>query len=130
MQENKIQILSTRPLDNVIIKRAGQNNVIIDVASFIKTEKIISTEIRKKVTDLLQQKITAVFTSVNAVNAVESYISVKPQWKIYCIGNATKKLIARGFGEENIAGFANNGEQLSKEIFLAPQIFVFVVSCS
>lgn len=114
MQKNKTQILSTRLLDKAIIKKAAEEDVVIDVMSFIKTEKIINTETEKKIIELLQQKITVVFTSMNAVDSVKAYISEPPSWKIYSIGNTTKKLVTQIFGEESIAGFANNGEQLSK----------------
>ena len=116
MQQNKIEILSTAPLDNALVNSAAQNDVIIDVLPFIKIEKIINAEIKKKITNLLQQKITAVFTSVNAVDSVKSYVLATPAWKIYCTGNTTKKLIVQVFGKESIAGFANNGNQLSKVI--------------
>src|SRR5665213_2291997 len=113
MQQNKIQILSTRPLDNAVIDKAAENNVIIDIMSFIKTEKFINAETDKRITELLKRNITAIFTSMNAVDAVKKYVSPAPFWKIYCIGNTTKKLLIQVFGEERIAGFANNGEQLS-----------------
>lgn len=48
MQGNKVHILSTRPLENAIINKAAKHNVIIDVLSFIKIQKIINSEIEKK----------------------------------------------------------------------------------
>jgi uroporphyrinogen-III synthase len=116
MPGNKIHILSTRALDIAIINKAAEDDVIIDVMPFIKTEEVINTDTEKKIIELLQQKITAVFTSMNAVGAVKSYVSEHPYWKIYCIGNATRKLVTEVFGEESIAGFANDGEQLSQVI--------------
>lgn len=128
MQQNKIQILSTRPLDNAVIDKAAENNVIIDIMSFIKTEKFINAETDKRITELLKENITAIFTSMNAVDAVKKYVSTAPFWKIYCIGNTTKKLVMQVFGEERIAGFANNGEQLSEVILkdnLLEKVYLF-----
>lgn len=113
MRQSKISILSTRPLDNAVIVEAAKSNVIIDIVSFINTEKFINSETEKKITELLKQNITVIFTSMNAVDAVKPYVSAAPFWKIYCIGNTTKKLVTQVFGEKNIGGFANNGEQLS-----------------
>jgi len=116
MQQNKVQLLSTRPLNNTLIDEASENNVIIDTISFIKTEKFINAETGKRITHLLQQDINVIFTSMNAVDSVKSYVSTAPFLKIYCIGNTTKKLVKQIFGEEKIASFANNGEQLLKLI--------------
>lgn len=130
MQQNKIQILSTRPLDNAVINKAAGNNVVIDVVSFIKTEKFINAEAEKRITHLLQQNIIAIFTSMNAVEAIKSYLSGPPSWKIYCIGNTTKKLVVHLFGEGSIAGFANNGEQLSGEILKNNLLKKVIFFCS
>jgi uroporphyrinogen-III synthase len=116
MQQTKIQILSTRPLDNALIDEAALNNIIIDIMSFIKTEKFINAEAKKRITELLTQNATVIFTSINAVNALKKYVSPALFWKIYCIGNTTKNLVTQVFGKESIAGFAYNGGQLSEVI--------------
>jgi len=45
MQQNKISILSTRPLDDSLIEKARQLNIEIDVLSFIETKSIQSIEV-------------------------------------------------------------------------------------
>src|ERR1017187_4559827 len=116
MQKNKIQILSTRPVGEELIGEAAKNDIIIDEISFIKTEEIVDVEIENKIRELSSQNITAVFTSMNAVNAVAKFITNQPSWKIFCIGNTTKELVRKKFSEEKIAGFADNADQLSKKI--------------
>lgn len=116
MLKNKIQILSTRPVGEKLIKEAANNDIIIDEISFIKTEEIVDAAIENKIRKLSCENITVVFTSMNAVNAVAKVIKNQPGWKIFCIGNTTKELVKEFFGEDNIKGFADNGELLSKKI--------------
>lgn len=116
MLKNKIQILSTRPVGKELVNEADNNDIILDEISFIKTEEIIDTEIEKKIRELSKQNITAVFTSINAITAVSKFITTKISWKIFCIGNTTKKLVKKFWGEDNIEGFADNANQLSKII--------------
>jgi len=116
MLKNKIQILSTRPVEKKLIEEAAKNDIIIDEISFIKTEEIVDVAIESKIKKLSGQNITAVFTSMNAVNAVAKFIKNPPAWKIFCIGNTTKELVREFFEEEFIEGFAENAELLSKKI--------------
>ncbi|HEY5407270.1 MAG TPA: uroporphyrinogen-III synthase [Ginsengibacter sp.] len=116
MQKNKIQILSTRPVGKELIDEAANNDILIDEISFIKTQEIIDNEIEKKITELLNQNITAVFTSMNAVDAISKCVAGNPSWKIFCIGNTTKKLVGKFFGEDSVEGFANNAHELSTRI--------------
>ena len=114
--QNKIQILSTRPVGEKLINEAAKNDITIDEISFIKTEEIVDAAIESQIKKLSGQDITAVFTSMNAVDAVAKFIKNKPEWKIFCIGNTTKELVKEFFGEESIKGFAENAELLSKKI--------------
>jgi len=114
--KNKIQILSTGPVAEELIKEAAENDIIIDEISFITTEDIDDIAIEKKIRELSNQKITVVFTSTNAVNAVARFISKQPSWKIFCIGSTTKTLVKKFFGEGAVAEFAENAESLSKLI--------------
>ena len=72
-------------------------------------------KLKKKSENYPKQNITVVFTSMNAVNAVRNLYQKKPSWKIFCIGNTTKELVKKFFGEENIKGFADNADQLIKK---------------
>jgi uroporphyrinogen-III synthase len=116
MQKPELKILSTRPLDKRLIDIAAVNNIIIDEISFIETALLKSESINSKLEKYIQQNITVIFTSMNAVNAVAKYIKKKPNWSIYCIGNTTKKLIQEHFGSNSIAGDAASAEELAEVI--------------
>src|SRR6185369_9706401 len=62
------------------------------------------------------KKITAVFTSINAVEAVSKFISTKTSWKIFCTGGTTKKMVKKIFGEQNIYATAGSAAQLAEKI--------------
>lgn len=117
MQKDNVQILSTRPLDEQLIKNAASKNIIIDVKSFIETEAIDSLEVHEEIKNTLLQSSNVVFTSMNAVEAVAVHLDeYKPDWKVYCIGNTTKKLVEEYFGEELVASTANDATALANEI--------------
>ncbi len=116
MVNNKIYILSTRPVGETAKAKALQHDIIIDEKSFIETRETIDTSKAKKIKELLQQNLSVVFTSMNAVEAVGKMVSEKNTWKIFCIGNTTRKLVKEIFGEKNIAGTADNASALADTI--------------
>ncbi len=103
-------------MGKALMEEAARHNIYIDEISFIRTEKIIDNTLAKKIEQLSQQKINAVFTSMNAVEAIRQFIPSKSSWGVFCIGNTTKKLIKNIFGEENIAGTGDNALHLAEEI--------------
>jgi uroporphyrinogen-III synthase len=51
---------------------------------------------------------------MNAVDAVACHLTKsKPDWKIYCIGITTNKLVKHYFGESAILGTATNASELA-----------------
>lgn len=51
---------------------------------------------------------------MNAVDAVASHLTKsKPDWKVYCIGITTNKLVKHYFGETAIHGTATNAAELA-----------------
>ena len=60
-------------------------------------------ETAEQVQSLASQKITAVFTSTNAVEAIINQFSKAPDWSIYCLGGVTKDLVYNFFGESAVA---------------------------
>jgi uroporphyrinogen-III synthase len=128
MQETKHQILSTVALSKELIDEALLRDIFIDQISFIKTTEIESEDLVKRIETYSQKKVVTVFTSMNAVNAVTKHITQKQGWRIYCIGNATKKLIGKTFGKEAIAGTADSAEQLA-ELIISDKIKQVVFFC-
>ena len=113
MQQNKITVLSTRPLDNELVIQAGRVGIDIDELSFIETESILSVEVQQEIQQALILSTTIVFTSINAVESVAIFMEEqKPDWTIYCIGSTTAKLVKKYFGEASIAGTASDAASL------------------
>ncbi len=117
MQKFKANILSTRPIDETLITQAKSKGVLIDAISFIETEAIDSIDVYEEIKSALLESVTVVFTSMNAVEAVGAHLhDYAPDWKIYCIGNATKKLVLEYFGEDLIFGTAKDATELAEKI--------------
>ena len=116
MSINKIEILTTKTIDKKLISLANTYNIFIDQIPFIEIKNVETTDVKKRITALSKQSITAIFTSANAVNAVNAILSRKPQWRVFCIGHKTKTVAEATFGDENIVGIADDGQQLADEI--------------
>ena len=117
MQKNKVHILSTAPVSEALVKEAARYNIIIDEISFIYTAEIKNPVTEQRIYDFANQKITAVFISTNAVDAIAGFIPANiTSWKIFCTGNTTKKMVKKIFGEENICATADSAEQLAEKV--------------
>ncbi len=117
MQQNKITILSTRPLSASVIDDAASLGIDVSVECFIDTAPIQSVEVQQEIEQALIQSATIVFTSMNAVEAVaEQMNDEQPDWMIYCIGYTTQQLAKKYFGENNIAGTADDASSLAQLI--------------
>lgn len=113
MQKAELHVLSTRPLGAALLHQAALNDIRIHESSFIQTIPVNDSAVQATIGDLLQKRITAVFTSMNGVDAVSKYVKADPGWIIYCIGNTTKNRVHRSFGGHSVAGSADNAEQLA-----------------
>lgn len=112
--QNRIHILCTRNLNETLINDAKQTGIDIDVLGFIETEPIQSISVQQEIDQAFLRTATIVFTSMNAVEAVAFYLEEnQPAWDIYCIGTATTKMAGKYFGEEKIAGSANEASSLA-----------------
>ena len=116
MQDNKPSVLCTKLLDKSLIQYVQQQNIDLDAVSFIQINRNYSEEVSQKIISLGEQKITAVFTSANAVEAVADKLTAKPNWDVYCIGGNTKDTISEKLYNKSIKGFANTAKELSKII--------------
>lgn len=117
MNQNNIHILSTRPLGDEQVKDARDLCILIDVLSFIDTEPILSVEVQQEIEQALLLSTVVVFTSMNAVEAVATFImDEQPDWQIYCMGKTTRDLVKKYFGEESIAGTASSATELAESI--------------
>ena len=81
-----------------MVSEAAQNNIIIDEISFIRTEEIMNAQLQKKLENFTQN-ITAVFTSMNAVEAVAKFIPSKLCLENFLYRQHNKKNSEKVFGE-------------------------------
>lgn len=126
MQKTRLNILSTRPLSETILKEAAERNVSIDCISFIETEPVKTPELKNKLEQLSSDNLHVVFTSMNAVESVKEYLPINPNWKIFSMGQTTRELIRDFFGEQNISGTADDAGKLADVIIEQhPQKLIF-----
>ncbi|HLO39224.1 MAG TPA: uroporphyrinogen-III synthase [Lacibacter sp.] len=117
MQQNKINILSTRPLSKSLVQEAKTIGISIDELSFIDTEPILDIATQQEIEQAYLQSTTVVFTSMNAVDAVVAWQDGQlPDWVIYCMGNTTKQKLKENFGDHSVVGTANNAAELAELI--------------
>ena len=128
MSETTIRILSTRPLAAALLDQGKAHGMVIDARPFITTEPVTDETLGHRILELSTQPLVAVFTSMNAVEAVAQYLSSpatgpinQPSppaipWQVFCIGAATHQLIRDHFGEDRIAGTANSAAALAHVI--------------
>jgi uroporphyrinogen-III synthase len=114
---NTIQVLCTRPIPEDLVAEAAAKNIRIDILSFIDTEPIESVEVQQDIENALILSATVVFTSMNAVEAVAEFLfDEQPDWRIYCMGNTTRQLVKKYFGEKSIIDTADNATALAEKI--------------
>jgi uroporphyrinogen-III synthase len=129
MKKTKLKILSTKTLSKEAVYKAGIQDVLIDEIPFITTSPINTDELKKTLKSFLQQNITAVFTSKNAVQAFDQIVNAEVPWKIFCIGQSTKNLVSKIFGEEKISGTAYSASELSDVILQDKEIKNVIFFC-
>jgi uroporphyrinogen-III synthase len=101
----------------MLLEEAADAGIAVEELSFIKTESILSIEVQQEIELASTEIATVVFTSMNAVEAVTIFLDGhQPEWSIYSIGTATARLIKEYFGEERIAGTANDAASLAELI--------------
>src|SRR4051795_11475061 len=116
MPENNIQILCTRNLDPQLIKKAEEYNIHITTLTFIEIKSATDASFKEQLLQLSLQKISIVFTSVNAVESIAQHIDENPDWKIFCIGGVTKDAVSKHFGDASVVATAKNASILSRKI--------------
>jgi Uroporphyrinogen-III synthase len=127
---DKITILSTRPLETALLEAARAKDIIIDIVSFIDISPVNTSGIQEEIKKLLTQPANIVFTSMNAVQAVANQLDGDaPDWNIFCIGNTTRALAEKYFGEASIRGTGNYGTELAGVIIADRSVKKVVFFC-
>lgn len=117
-------------MNQALISTAKDAGIVIDELSFIETEPIQSIAVQQEIDLAFLETIPVIFTSMNAVEAVAYYQEEnQPAWEIYCIGNTTQELVAKYFGEEKIAGTADDAASLAELIAESDHIEEVIFFC-
>lgn len=116
MQKTRIRILSTRPLGEAIVSEAADAGIDINVISFIDTEPAVTSYVQERIKDLTDEKATAIFTSMNAVDVVADLLTQSPAWNIGSIGTTTRHLIEQKLPASSIIATGNNASELAEAL--------------
>jgi uroporphyrinogen-III synthase len=112
--ESKKQLLSTALLPSALVEATAEHGVVLDMLPFTKIDEVQNQDLTQTINKLLTQRLTVIFTSTNAVNAVAKFLSATlPDWKIYCIGGITRESVITHFTAPLIAGTAANAAELA-----------------
>ena len=111
---HKINILSTMPIAQSLIDGAAHQGAVVDALSFIKVSAVTGEKIENEIVDLCHLQVTIVFTSANAVKAVDDIVlHADPEWEIYCIGNNTLDAVKKCFRNSIVVGTAKDSATLA-----------------
>jgi uroporphyrinogen-III synthase len=117
----KYKVLSTKKLEPSLIEKAKENNIEIIEQEFISIKPIWS-EAKSVEVSACFQKPYVVFTSANAVAAVDEYLHPHdtffvPGWKIFCLSGKTKAAVLKSAAvPKTIVGEAQSAAALADKI--------------
>ncbi len=113
MSDRRYHILSTAALPFDRIHHIPET-IEVSVVPFIKIIPRPGAELKPIICELASEKRVIIFTSAHAVKYVREFLKIKPNWEIYCIRNETRIAVEKFFGNESIAGYADNAFSLSR----------------
>ena len=129
MKQHNFHILCTRTLDEALISKAAFSNVLIDTASFIETMPVQDAVTAEQVRAISLKPVVAVFTSMNAADAVINQLGDPPAWQIFSLGGVTKEHLIHFFDKEAIVATAKNATALCEKILAHKKITEVVFFC-
>ena len=102
-------LLSTATLPHGLAEEAVARGLVLDATDFIAVAPVAAEGMEA----LAGATLVAIFTSMNAVDAVLRQPFRPHGWKIYCMSGATYRKIAANFGDTLVAGTADSAEALA-----------------
>lgn len=121
------RVLSTRKIELAHAKFASEAGVEIFEREMIGIKFNLTQKISGQVNTA--HDYIVVFTSANAVKAVKAMLNedLEIQWKVFCIGGATKEAVHATFPKSTICGTGNDGTSLASVIIhsMEPQPVTF-----
>lgn len=117
-------------METGILEAAKAKDISIDIVSFIDTTPAQTTGIQEEINKVVKHPANVIFTSMNAVNTVAAYINGNsPSWNIFCIGNTTRQLAAKYFGEEAINTVGDNAAELADKMISDKSVKQVIFFC-
>jgi|GEM_PF-198239 len=122
-------ILNTSVVDPELLDRLNVQHIVVDQAELTRI-CFLNNEMLQAELELLKSKpVTAIFTSANAVYALaEIQDFADNNWRIACIGHATKNAVIPVFGHRNIVAIADDAQQLASNLIatmLPDEVYFF-----
>lgn len=112
-----VRILSTTSIADIRTQIDVPDNFELEEVGLIKTNSTIDEGKTALLKEYFQKNIVAIFTSMNAVEAVGALQGASgANWSIYCIGTKTAEFVNRYFPQSTIVGTAQNAGALGKLI--------------
>lgn len=99
-----------------LAREAAERGILLESLSFIETSPVVDEASCRKIAELAHAVPVAVFTSMNAVDAVAGCLGIAIPPKIFCIGSATRERVLENFGKDCIAGTADSAAALAEVI--------------
>jgi uroporphyrinogen-III synthase len=143
MPEDPIRILCTRPVETALLDEAARQGIHLDAIPFIMTHPLTDEALSRRIRKLAFQPLVAVFTSLNAVEAVEAILAKSPvkgsdsrsplPWRIFCMASATRGPARTYLGTDLIIAVAGSAATLADAIIRRkaelpgeyPEVFFF-----
>lgn len=116
MRNKRVQILSTKLLDEVLLSDAAGREIDITCIPFIETRPVGSDTVVDTINILSDQRITAIFTSSRSVMAVAELLDVTVNWNIYCLFGATREQVQKHFPGSTVHATASDSASLAAQI--------------
>ncbi|MET0635801.1 MAG: uroporphyrinogen-III synthase [Chitinophagaceae bacterium] len=116
---NQLTILSTRELEAGLVEELLSREIVFDQIPFIEMIPRNEPGLAGEVNSLTSVSLLAIFTSRTSIAAVEAMLEKKPgNWKIACMGGATRKQAADLFGENAIVLTSGSAKELGEKLLV------------
>ncbi|UYQ93973.1 uroporphyrinogen-III synthase [Chitinophaga horti] len=110
----KYRVLSTKRIDAALLQAAADNGILIIPRAFISVDYKDTPELRSRLATLLPRRISAVFTSANAVKAVAALgDTTTATWDLYCLPGATIDAVQEYFPNSRVIAHAPSSAVLA-----------------
>jgi uroporphyrinogen-III synthase len=107
---------------------ASSNNIRIEEQPFIRVDLLINVALSKRLSTLVLEKRTVIFTSKNSVVSVANMLQGRqPEWDVYCLEGATMQAVQQYFTQVTIKQIApaalNLAHNIDVNISSSPIVF-------